>query len=306
MTKASFTNETVDTKHPFLLMSSINTNAEEADTKELRHLKDSKEFVQIYDKIKKIPNQADPGMMAVYDLILALKAKDFSTCSLKKYSEDLAAQSGCTPKGYDFCKKCAFVSKVGKLASALRPRAARNASTYDCWPVDGVSRGAPVAGVPRAADKQITRWLDVIKYAEGIEGWKTSLEELLQLARLLNATLVEPCMKNGRLASCVKHGVPLSDVFDLTSEMEPVTPLVASYEEYKKLVRHKKHKRYRICADMHETLANCVASEMLIDQVNTTELFERLSANGTVVSFCYVFICFVFSSVLTVIVTPKL
>ena len=148
-----------------------------------------------------------------------------------------------------------------------------------------VGSGGEKGGTDKVQPKQISNWIDVIKYAEFIEGWKTSFEELLQLARLLNATLVEPCMNNGRLASCAKMGVPLSDIFDLASEMAPVTPLVASYDEYKKLVQHEEQKKYKVCIDNHATVANCQASNIRIHQVNKTELFEGLGDNRTVVSF---------------------
>ena len=87
-------------------------------------------------------------------------------------------------------------------------------------------------------------WIDVITYAEGIAGWKTSLLELLHLARSLHATLVEPCMESGRLRSCGGGGgfnIPVSEIFDLAEYM--VTPpsnsgskfpLMTSYDYYQK------------------------------------------------------------------------
>ena len=136
---------------------------------------------------------------------------------------------------------------------------------------------------------QISNWIDVTKYQESVPGWKTSFEELLQLAKLLNATLVEPCMKDGRLASCAKEGapfsnnVPFSDIFDLSDEMESVPPLVASYQEYEKSLQGRSHKSYKVCADKHRALGSCKASDMLVNQVNRTELFEGLGSKTTMV-----------------------
>ena len=82
-------------------------------------------------------------------------------------------------------------------------------------------------------------WIDVVSYAEGIAGWKTSLLELLYLARWLNGTLVEPCMKSGRLGSCGdSFTIPVSEIFDLVDYMKPSDvrefPLLASFESYQK------------------------------------------------------------------------
>lgn len=82
-------------------------------------------------------------------------------------------------------------------------------------------------------------WIDAISYAEGIAGWKTSLLELLHLAKTIDATLVEPCMESGRLGSCGgggKNKIPVSEIFDLAKHMTPSDgkefPLLASYDNY--------------------------------------------------------------------------
>jgi hypothetical protein len=88
------------------------------------------------------------------------------------------------------------------------------------------------------ASRHIHIWIDVISYAEGIAGWKTSLLELLHLAQTINATLVEPCMKSGRLRSCRgdKNKIPVSEIFDFAKYMSPSNgkefPLLASYDNY--------------------------------------------------------------------------
>ena len=53
-------------------------------------------------------------------------------------------------------------------------------------------------------------------FGEGIGSWRIAMSELLALARVTNTTLVEPCVKNGRLGTgkCKAHGYPLRTVFD--------------------------------------------------------------------------------------------
>jgi hypothetical protein len=93
--------------------------------------------------------------------------------------------------------------------------------------------------VSMSIDSKASRhiWIDVISYAEGIAGWKTSLLELLHLAQALNATLVEPCMTSGRLGSCGdEFNIPVSDLFDLAEYMVPSIgkrhPELVSYDKY--------------------------------------------------------------------------
>ena len=80
-------------------------------------------------------------------------------------------------------------------------------------------------------------WIHVKTFAEGIGGWRKSIAELLRLARLLNYTIVEPCMSNGRLQSCsLNHGIPISKVFDLSDALRPSNkhpfPILAPYKSY--------------------------------------------------------------------------
>lgn len=108
-------------------------------------------------------------------------------------------------------------------------------------------------------------WLDIITYAEGIAGWKTSLLELLYFTQKMNggATLVEPCMKSGRLQSCggryETRGVPVSEIFDLHKYMMMVPPssddrnstrqypLLVSYDDYQKILGNTTAVTTRVC-----------------------------------------------------------
>ena len=133
--------------HSFILISSTDENDQYVATtsnQELQHLKENYEVILLNDLLNK-QGIYDPEMIAVYDLIVALKATSFAACSLNtfwpggyRFSNDISTQLGCTRKAYDICKKCASVSKLGKIATALRRQRVDNSSTYDCWPVDGL------------------------------------------------------------------------------------------------------------------------------------------------------------------------
>lgn len=83
-------------------------------------------------------------------------------------------------------------------------------------------------------------WIHVSGFGEGMSKWRHSASQLLGFARLLNATLVEPCMHNGRLGSCKSFpNVTLSSVFSdagqyMTSTISNRASLMATYDEFKK------------------------------------------------------------------------
>ena len=85
-------------------------------------------------------------------------------------------------------------------------------------------------------------------FGEGISAWRLSVAQLLAFAKSANATLVEPCMKDGRLGSCEhRHQdqkVPISQIFDMSLAFDPTSlddssivtspPLMISYEDFLK------------------------------------------------------------------------
>lgn len=77
-------------------------------------------------------------------------------------------------------------------------------------------------------------------FGEGMSKWRHSVSQLLGFARLINATLVEPCMHSGRLYSCQKFpNVTLSSVFSdaeqyMASTVSNRAALMATYDEFKK------------------------------------------------------------------------
>ena len=83
-------------------------------------------------------------------------------------------------------------------------------------------------------------WIHVNGFGEGMSKWRHSVSQLLGFARLLNATLVEPCMHDGRLYSCKNFpNVTLSSVFSdseryKTSTVSNRAALMATYDDFKK------------------------------------------------------------------------
>ncbi|GFH59598.1 hypothetical protein CTEN210_16074 [Chaetoceros tenuissimus] len=86
-----------------------------------------------------------------------------------------------------------------------------------------------------------TIWIHVGGFGEGMSKWRHSVPQLLGFARLINATLVEPCMHDGRLYSCKNFpNVTLSSVFSdaeqyKTSTASSRSALMATYDEFMKL-----------------------------------------------------------------------
>lgn len=109
-------------------------------------------------------------------------------------------------------------------------------------------------------------WINIMGFGEGLGAWRRTLSEVLHLAKELSATLVEPCMLNGRLKSsrgkgkqC--NGVPISKVLDLSwsflsSDDRP--PLMASYEEYQNQLQKFQGKRtdHILCLHPHKDRTN--------------------------------------------------
>lgn len=63
-------------------------------------------------------------------------------------------------------------------------------------------------------------WLHVLSFGEGLASWRRALAEVIVAAKLLNASVVEPCIAQGKLLSCSKlrgrRPIQLRDIFNLT------------------------------------------------------------------------------------------
>jgi hypothetical protein len=72
----------------------------------------------------------DSGMLAIYDLILAIKSKTFASCARDE-------SYGCDEVATQVCDMCNHIGKFGKLAISLRRKfnpITSNGSSYGCWP----------------------------------------------------------------------------------------------------------------------------------------------------------------------------
>jgi hypothetical protein len=117
-------------QHPFILMSSLNTQADYmwAGAKELAANTSSDLALQLLlnqgfmklDQVVDYDNLSDPIMLAVYDLVLALHANNFATCS-KDCSD------------HSICSKCNWRGQFAGLAVAMR-RDVANKTSISCWP----------------------------------------------------------------------------------------------------------------------------------------------------------------------------
>lgn len=121
----------------FLLMSSLNNNeslmwagsrnmAKGSNANEALQLLQERGFTIFDTLLGEGERPQDPGFLAVYDLILAEKAKVFTACG-----------QGCASK--KVCTDCNHLGKFATLALALRYQKGRNdTTTYPCWPSPSV------------------------------------------------------------------------------------------------------------------------------------------------------------------------
>jgi len=135
-------------QHKFVLMSSLNENEDMMwsgarhtivnSTKSshiaLQYLLRDNGFIKIDGLLEahstKVHND-DPGMLAIYDLIIATKAINFATCAR-------GGEAGCNDVSRRLCDACNHIGKFGRLATLLRKQDAYHslASSWECWPSD--------------------------------------------------------------------------------------------------------------------------------------------------------------------------
>ncbi len=65
--------------------------------------------------------------------------------------------------------------------------------------------------------------------------WRISLTQILQVAKKLNATVVEPCIRRGYLQACGNDTVGLDQVY-VTSKYRQFYPNIVSQEEYQAML----------------------------------------------------------------------
>mmetsp|Transcript_42826 Transcript_42826/g.73070 ORF Transcript_42826/g.73070 Transcript_42826/m.73070 type:complete len:255 (+) Transcript_42826:199-963(+) len=134
-------NGTADERnHPFVLMTSLNDNPSMMWGGSRRVAagiqnntgQQALDFLRAngFLKVDGLLNQTtilDPGMLAVYDLILATKAKNFATCAR-------GGGSGCDPATLSLCERCNHIGKFGRLALSMRLTKSSDGVSYGCWP----------------------------------------------------------------------------------------------------------------------------------------------------------------------------
>merc|ERR1712048_1537788 len=94
-------------------------------------------FVKTSDLVDTTDPYSDNlGMLAVYDLIIAGEARDYSTCALRRKQHAPDATSGlpasCTNPQRLACKRCNYVGKFAELSVDYREHLGK--ASYYCWP----------------------------------------------------------------------------------------------------------------------------------------------------------------------------
>ena len=89
--------------------------------------------------------------------------------------------------------------------------------------------------------------------------WRTSISEILIIAKALNATFVEPCIQGGRLTHCSEPDkVKLSDVFRM-DKMKEFHPFIVSHEVFQNETNDEHNSTHfqRICHTSHKYSSGC-------------------------------------------------
>jgi len=132
-------------QHKFVLMSSLNenegmmwsgsrnsiANGTTTPQQALHYLLHDNGFIKIdgllETQAKKVVHN-NPGMLAIYDLIIATKANNFATCARD-------GKTGCNGVTRRLCDACNHVGKFGRLATSLRREDGdRRGSSFERWP----------------------------------------------------------------------------------------------------------------------------------------------------------------------------
>ena len=127
-------------------------------------------------------------------------------------------------------------------------------------------------------------WILVSDWGEGMAGWIRSLSEVLLLAKSLNATLVEPCARNGRLKSCsVTSSLPVSEIFNIPHLFEGTNnqvPLMAPYSVFEQETAARDLPRFAFCMCLH-SLQRCLkrcADQGVPNRIHRREIPEIVQA----------------------------
>ena len=108
----------------------------------------------------------------------------------------------------------------------------------------------------------------VQSWAEGISHWTTSFSQVLVLCKSLNATLVEPQIKSGRLVG-TEGNMKFSEIIDLDVLKQKYHPQIISLEEFQQLTSNRSSpspiKTFRTCFDRNKHSHACKNLGLLND-----------------------------------------
>ncbi|KAL7552740.1 hypothetical protein ACHAWF_017375, partial [Thalassiosira exigua] len=142
-------------QHPFILMTSLNEDpkkqwngesianiASNGTPKEALSILESNGFIR-FDKLLRNANVPvkDPGMLGLYELILATLSRNFSTCAYAPApipgQKGSGIPQGCSKEQFGVCNHCNYIGKFARLALDMRIESGRHdeSSTMACWPV---------------------------------------------------------------------------------------------------------------------------------------------------------------------------
>ena len=78
-------------------------------------------------------------------------------------------------------------------------------------------------------------WIYVQQFSEGMATWKISFAESLMVAKKLNATVVAPCIRRGRLRTCDDSTYRLDQVYDFRL-LRQYHPHIVSFDDYQSML----------------------------------------------------------------------
>lgn len=107
--------------------------------------------------------------------------------------------------------------------------ATENSTTAENGKNGSIAAGEESSAQRRLRKRPNERYLLVMNVAEGMTSWYHALYEMMDLARRLGRTIVEPCVRDGRIVTCVPgkvHAVPFgvddAPAGSVTAESDPL------------------------------------------------------------------------------------
>ena len=127
-------------------------------------------------------------------------------------------------------------------------------------------------------------WIHVIAWGEGLTAWRHTFVDVVLLAMKVNATVVEPCVVNGRLKSCsqirdLSSSIRFRDVLKL-DHLLSIYPNIATYEEFQRSTGYTTKTKHDAAAN--NVFHACLTSEgKEMQEEYQTSLCGKLGVNNT-------------------------